>query len=145
MGSEFKDETVFSIEALKYEVALCMKKHLQTIKTKDDDRLQEYVLEDEANADEHGDQEKRRIAATKIQAWFRGTSLRLLIKAREPGNIMYLFWIEDKSVFLIALLNILLRPVSRDLFKTQIFSYYSPRHWCLTHPLNILSSVTLHP
>ena len=91
LGVKFETETAFSIEALRHEVALCLKKrlHIKDFKAGDEEQL--FMSEDEPNADEREIQQKRQDAATKIQSWFRGNFIRSIIKARDPSKILMLF------------------------------------------------------
>ena len=85
---KFETETAFSIEALKHEVALCLKKRLHIKDFKAGDIEQLFIPEDEPNADEREIQQRRKNAATKIQSWFRGNFVRSIIKARDPSKIL---------------------------------------------------------
>ena len=87
MGASFSKATAFSIEALKHEATLCLKKHLKASQ-KQEDKSQEIGSLEDGNAEEQSNESslERDIAARKIQAWFRGTFVRLLVKARSPGK-----------------------------------------------------------
>ena len=87
LGAAFTSATAFSIEALKHEVSLCLRKHLQAIEAREDDKSQEMTPVEEGNAEELANQDspERNIAATKIQSWFRGNFLRQAVRARDPG------------------------------------------------------------
>ncbi|XP_065057122.1 androglobin-like isoform X2 [Rhopilema esculentum] len=87
MGNAFTAVTSFSIEALKYETALCLKRHLHLVDAeKEEKTMEQRVGEEQGSEDSLSEELKRINAAAKIQACFKGHFVRLLAKAREQDS-----------------------------------------------------------